>query len=190
MLQIQIPSAPIGPGWFTQAFAFLQQLGLLESILPFILYFALLYAIIIQSGIFGAPGERRARAISTVIAVSIALIPVIQHALSPSPNDVISITNRFLPSIALLAIAILTVLVMIGIIVRPEAAEGGFWKTFRDFAPWIVLIIIVLIFIASLTTPFAPWANFFFILFDPTIVALVMAILVGGLVIAYVTSEK
>ena len=176
----QITPIGYGYGWFTQAFAFLQQLGILDSIIPFILIFAILYGILKQVAIF------KDNRINIVIAISIALIPVIQHAIAPTSNDVVSIINRFLPGIVLLGVAILIVMLMTGFV----RAEGGIWGTLKEFGPWVALVLIILIFLSSITIPYFPYANFIYLLFDPTLIALVVAILIAGLVIFFITRPE
>ncbi len=89
-------------GPFSQALVYLEQMGLLDAIIPFILIFSIFYAVLEQVKIL------ENNKVNGVVAVSVALLTVVPHVLGmyPPHADVVTIINRALPEIALILIAI------------------------------------------------------------------------------------
>lgn len=90
----------------------LEQYGLTDAILPFLLIFAVLFAILQRVKVFGEKKN-----INVIVSLVIALLTVVPHVMGRYPvnADPISIMNRALPNISVLVIAIIMALILIGI---------------------------------------------------------------------------
>lgn len=181
MVLFQFTGTSYGP--FSDAIRFLEQLGIVDVILPFILIFTLLFAVLQKVKLFGPDsGSKKYNIVFAIIIASITVIPHVTGTYPPNA-DVINIINNSLPQIALVIVAILMVLLMTGII-------GGGEPKF-DFGKWIgaiAFVIVAYIFGAS-----AGWWNlygFFNYFSDPNLLTVVILLLVFGGVIWFVTHEK
>ena len=105
--------------------------GLTDVLLPFLLIFAVMFAILQKTKIFG---DRRNT--NTIVALVIGLLVVIPHVTGvyPTGYDVVEILNSALPSVSLVVIAVIMLLVLIGIF-------GGEANLFGMAAPtWVALL--------------------------------------------------
>ena len=99
---------------FADAIEALESWGLADVILPFILIFTLIFAILQKSKILGEDKKNFNVVVSLVVALSV----VIPHVLDTYPPgyDVVELINSILPQISLVAIAFLTVLLLAGLV--------------------------------------------------------------------------
>ena len=151
-----------------------------EVVLPFLLIFTILFAILQQVKIFG-DGKKN---LNTGLALLIALIAVIPHYTGRYPGnyDPVVIINALIPSAAVLAIAILLVLILMGI-----------WGAkINEGVPMIAIIIIlgVLLFVFGTTVGWWDTPLFAGYWWDDDLVVLVVVILVFGLIIKLITGEE
>lgn len=154
----------------------LQQYGFVDLLIPFTLIFSVLYAILMKIGLFsGDEGKRY----NTVISLAIALLIVIPHVLSPSPNDAINVINRFLPEFVFVTIALLILLMLVGLVGGGTQVASG---PLVGVAAFIAVIYLGLVIINALSPTSLP----FLFLSDPSFQALVIVLLVLGLVIWYI----
>ncbi len=177
----------VGVGQFQQAFRILQQWGLLDVILPFALIFTIVYSAIKNFAPDGTPFK--SDKVAAVIALSITLLMVVPHVVSPSPNDMVSIINRALPEIGLVFVGIVLVLIMTGII-KPTA---GSWiqQYVQPVIPYAGILIILIIFYRALFPYQAPyWPNWLNFLSDPALQALLIVLLIFGLVVMLVVGKS
>ena len=157
-------------GLFTE----LQNWGFQDFFLPTALIFALLFAILQKIRLFTTPGgegeqPKPNRKLNGILSLVIALLVVIPHVVGMYPQDVdpINILNQMLPSTALLLVALLVAMLLIGLFTKNAPPQSvhlilGFIATivlffviikatFPHFAPrWIVdsntsaLVIVIL----------------------------------------------
>ncbi len=166
-------------GGATGVLQMLQNWGIIDGLLPFLLIFTLMFAILNQIGIF--KGDRK---ISGVIAGTIAALIVIPHMLGgiyPAGYDPINIINQMLPSAGILLIAILLVLLMLGLVKGKESHTG--------LMTWVVIIAvgILLLSIVSAIWPSIPILKY--ISADASLLTLLIVILVFGLIVWFVTKD-
>jgi hypothetical protein len=89
-------------GIFGQWISNLEQLGLLDVLLPFLLIFTITFAVLQKSRILGEDSKR----FNTIVSLVLALAVVIPHVTNPGgPADVVVIINAALPNVSLLMIA-------------------------------------------------------------------------------------
>ena len=99
-----------------------EDLGVLDSILPFLLVFTVMFAVLQKTKIIGE-GRRQ---FNTLIALVVSLMVVIPHVTGTYPpgNDVVEIINTALPQVSLMAVIILSALLLIGVF-APGVMFGG-----------------------------------------------------------------
>jgi hypothetical protein len=170
-------------GPFSQALLFLEQLGLLDAILPFILIFAVFYGVLDQVKVFAN------NRINAIIALSVSLLTVIPHILGyyPPSADVVVIMNRSLPEIALIALALVLVIVLTGLLTKNKFEDINL---FKENAHWIAIALVGLTIYGAIAPP--TWVPGFLSIFtDPFFYTIMIILLVFGLVIwAVVGNDK
>jgi len=97
---------------FRQALLDVEQWGLSDVLLPFLLIFTILFAVLSKSKILGDK-----KAVHVAVSLTVALIVVIPHVLGiyPADRDAVVIINTIIPSITLVIVGILTMLLLIGL---------------------------------------------------------------------------
>jgi hypothetical protein len=166
----------------------LQNAGILDIILPFILVFTIVFAILQKTKILGTETDGRPKKnFNTVISLVMGLAVVIPHVtgMYPSPNmDVVNIINASLPNISVVLVAIIMMLLMIG------AFGGNVDMSKSKIAGWAVLFSIVAVIFIFGTSAYwwnlPNWAGF---LYDSDTQALIVILLVFGALIAFITAE-
>ncbi len=163
--------------YFSVALDNLNKIGLSDVILPFLLVFTVIYAILIKTKILGEYKKNRNFAIA--VAFVVALLVIID-------GHVVSIINKAIPNVGVVVIAILMFLILIGLM-------GGDVKWMgNSVSGWIALVsfvVIIYIFGAAAgwwgdtSSPWMRWMN------DPTTVATVIVLLVFGILIWFITSD-
>jgi len=151
-----------------------------EVVLPFLLIFTILFAVLQQVKIFGEHKKN----LNTGLALLISLTAVIPHYTGRYPGnyDPVVIINALIPSAAVLAIAIILVLILMGIW-GVEMNKG---------APTIAIILIVGILAYVFGTTVGWWDVPLFAgsWWDDDLIVLVIVILVFGLIINLITGEE
>ncbi len=151
-------------------------------ILPFILIFAIVFAVLEKTHILGKTDEQ-ARRYGTVVSLVIALSVVFSHfqGMLFGSYTIVQHINRALPGIGLLLVAIVMMLLTIGLWTgkKPDGSKGiGAWFTLLSG------IIVIGIFLASFNFWNVPyWLTG--LLYSPFL-AFVIAILVFGLIIKFI----
>jgi hypothetical protein len=167
-------------GVFDEGIELLESMGVADVLLPFLLIFTVVFAVLQRSKILGEEKKN----FNVIVALVIALSVIIPHVLDsyPSGYDVVDIINTVLPQISLVAIAFLTLLILAGL-VGVEIAG----KSFAGFFVLIALIAVVAIFGGALGW----WeSSFFYNWFGEETIALVVMILVFGLIIWFITGSE
>jgi len=153
----------------------LQQWGVLDILVPFALIFAITYAVVKKANIFES--ER----LQATVAVSIALLTVLPHALGAYPEgvDVVKIINAFLPQIALVLVTLVIVLMMFGL----AGATGADVDKYKKWGAYAAIIIVLMLLLNLI--PQWGWNQFTF-LQDPDLLSLIVGALVFGLVVRWI----
>jgi len=167
---------------FEDFFATLESWGMLDALLPFLLIFTVIFAILQKTKVIGEDKKN----IHVIIAMIIALLVVIPHVINPGgPADVVGIINQAIPHISLVIVAIVMLLILIGVFGKDIDVMG------TSLAGWIALasfIVVVYIFGAA-----AGWGwkipNWLGWLNNQDTQALVLVILIFGIVIWWITKE-
>lgn len=153
-----------------------------ETLLVFLLIFAVMYAILMKTKIFG---DRRN--VNVIVALIIGLLVVIPHVTGVYPGgmDVVQIIKDALPSVSLVVVAVIMLLILIGIF-------GGESNLFGIAAPsWIAVIsIVIIIFIFGGSAGWwggYGWAENFF---GSDAIAIIVMLLIFGIMISFITGAE
>ncbi|MBU0979815.1 MAG: hypothetical protein KJ709_03340 [Nanoarchaeota archaeon] len=157
--------------------------GLMDVLLPFLLVFILLFAILQKSKLLG---DRR-KNYNLVLSLIMGLMVVIPHVTHSYPSDnwdPVVIMNQALPTVSIIIVAIVMMLILLGIFGGEAhlfgAALGG-WISFISF------VLILIIFGAA-----AGWWDGWWWINDSLgaeLVAIVVIILVFGIIIGFITND-
>ncbi len=163
---------------FTDFFVYLESLGIADSLIPFLLIFTVVFAVLEKAKVFGTePGKKK---FNVIVALSMALIVVMPHIMGtyPEGRDAIVIINSSLPNVAVIAIALIMFLFLIGIF-------GGTAGGLTGIAGLIAMAAIIWIFGGS-----AGWfAEMPSWLSDPATQTLITIILVFGVVVWFIVGD-
>lgn len=98
------------PYYYTDVFQTLEYWGLSDVLVPFILVFTVVFAILQKIGIL--PEKR----FNVIVALALALGVIIPHVtyMYPADADVVNIINQSLPSIAVIVVGVMMALLLIG----------------------------------------------------------------------------
>lgn len=162
----------------------LEQWGVIDVILPFILIFTIIFAIFEQTKILSSNSESNKK-YSTIVAIVMAFSVVVPHITGSYYYgfDAVEVINKALPQIGLLLVAIVMLLLTFGLWTgkKADGTKGiGVWFTL------ISGIIVVGIFIASLGYWQVPYWLMWFLSSD--VLALIVAILVFVGLIYWISS--
>jgi len=167
---------------FNDVFLRLDSLGVLDSLLPFILIFTIIFAVLQKTKIVGE-GKRQ---FNTVIALIVSLMVVIPHLTGKYPpgQDVVTIINTALPQVSLLVIAILAALLLIGVFAPGVMFGGtGIGAIMGLFALGAVF------YIFGNAAGFWQTTGMFNFLNNPDTQAVLVIVLVFGLIIWFITKS-
>ena len=129
---------------FGDMITYFQDIGVYEYFLPFLLVFAIIFAVLEKTKLFGPDKER----INAVIAFVIGLVLIAQQS-------IVETINMFLPRVSLLFVIILMGLLLISMIGGKEFSglTGGVF---------VVMVIVVVVFVVLALSPSLGWETGFF----------------------------
>jgi len=158
--------------------------GLTEVLLPFLLIFVVMYAVLTKTKVLGETKKN----LNVTVAIVIGLLVVIPHVMGTLPpnKDPVTILNKALPQVSIVIVAIVFLLVLIGVFGHEQVFLG------MTMPGWVMLLSVITI--AVIFGSAAGWwqpgitqsiQNFF----GADSLSIVIMILVFGIIIAYITSE-
>ena len=164
---------------FENFIGWLVDTGVVDVLLPFLLIFAIIFAIMEKTKILGEEKRR----VHMVISVVIALLVVIPHVTNTYPPgaDAVNIINGALPSVSLVLVAVLALLLLMGVF-------GVEWPGLAGLVFLFALIAVIWIFGSSAGW----WGNWEWIriTFGEDALAIVVVILVFALLIWWITKPE
>ena len=160
----------------------LERIGFVDVLLPFLLIFTVIFAVLEKTKILGE-GKK---SLNVGLSFIFALLVVVPHVTGnfPAGYDPVAVINAALPSVSLVVVAIIALLILIGVFAGDKLVFG------MSSAGWIglfSLITIVFIFGSAAgwwQTGFLDWLES---LFGTDVVAVVIMLLIFGIIIAFVT---
>jgi hypothetical protein len=162
----------------------LEQYGsLTDVILPFLLIFAVIFAILQRVKIFGKDKKN----INVIISLVIGLLVIIPHVTNSYPpgQDIVEIMKNAIPNISVILIAIVMLLILVGVFGSEVDIAG------TSLAGWLALasfLVVGYIFGRSAGW-FQYWPDWLWWLDDPNTQALIVILLVFGVLVWFVTKE-
>jgi len=165
---------------FQDVFMMLDNLGVTDVLLPFILVFTLVFAILQKAKLFGEEKKN----INVIVALVMGLGVVIPHVTNSYPpgTDVVDIINSALPQVSVVLIAIIMAMILIGVFWQ------GTWGT-GLISLMIILSFAIIVYIFGEAAHWWEISGFFGFLRDPELQAMIVVILIFGIIIAFITSE-
>ena len=163
----------------------LQDWGITDVLLPFVLIFVIVFAILQKTKILGE-GKKN---YNVAVAVVVGLLVVIPHVTGKFPpnSDPVEIINNSLPQVSIFLVAIVFLLILLGVFGQDFVMIGV------SMPGWITLfsiLVILLIFGGAAgwwPDGFNQWLEN---AFGTESVAIVVMILVFGVIIAWITKES
>jgi len=157
---------------------FFQTYGVLDFLLPFILVFTIVFAVMQKTKILGDNKK-----FNVIIAGVLGLLFVVPHLLGSYPlgYDPVQIMNETLPSISLVAVAAIMLLLLMGIF------GTGFAAAASPIIALLAIAFVVYIFGSSLGLWIAPYDVFSWWSTETT--ELMIIILVFGAIVYFITKE-
>ncbi len=131
-----------------KAVEFFRDFGLFDIVLPFLLVFAIVYAVLDKTRILGSykdkAGEQPQKNLNAVVAFVIAMLVV-------AAANIVSVINEALPNIILLLVVLISFMVLIGVF----AEQGEFYKmsgykTSTAVFVGLIFIGVILIFLGAI----------------------------------------
>ena len=121
---------------------FFRDFGLFDVVLPFLLVFTIVFALLEKTRVLGVENDQPKKALNAMVAFVVAMVVI-------STNKVVTAINLALPNITLLAVVIVTFLMLVGVFYK----EGEF-----DFAhkgqhkKWVAAFVIFILVAIGLIT--------------------------------------
>ena len=163
----------------------LDRWGLTDVLLPFLLIFVIVFAILQKTRILGEAKKN----LNTIIAIVVGLLVVIPHVTGRFPNnaDPVLIINEALPQVSIVLVAVIFLLVMIGVFGQEYVFLG---VSAPGWIAFFSLIVIILIFGGAAGWWRGDFGNTLEDFFGTEGIAIAIMLLVFGIVIAWITSES
>jgi hypothetical protein len=163
-------------------------LGVMDVLVPFILVFTIIFAVLQKTKILGEDEKKQPKKnFNVIIALIMGLAVVVPHVMGyyPPEKDVVDIINHALPNISVVAVAIVMLLLIIGVFGGEVKIAG------TGLAGWAVLfaIVTVLVTFGGAAGWFGQMPDWLYFLQDPDTQALIVVILVFAIIIWFVTKE-
>lgn len=124
---------------------FLQTFGFFDIVLPFILVFALVYAILEKTKIMGKEGEEPKRNVNALIAFVFGLFVV-------AATNIVDVLKDALPVITLILVIIISFMLLVGSFHGDKEfsfAENKYWRRFLTILLFISVLLVFMNFIKT-----------------------------------------
>lgn len=161
----------------------LENLGIMDVLLPFILVFTIVFAIMQKVKPLGSD-TGRTKPFNVIIALVMAFAVVVPHVMGVKPS-VVDIINRALPNVSVVLVAILMVLLIVGLF-------GGKAEWGTKASGWIAIIAFILVFFifGRAAGWFQYLPSWLYWLDNPDTQAMIIVVAVFAIIIWYITKEE
>lgn len=155
-----------------------------EVILPFLLVFVIVYAVLTKTKILGETKKN----LNIILAVIMGALVVIPHLLGrfPPNADPVLIFNNALPQLSIVLVAIVFLLILIGVFGQDTVMLG---MTMPGWILFASILIITIIFGSAAGWWSSGVSQTLEDVFGIEAIALAVMLLVFGIIIAWITSE-
>jgi len=179
---------------FREVLLFFDKLGIYDVILPFLLVFAIFFAILERTKVLGTEKAEGSEEITTKKNLN-AIVAFCTSFFFIASTKLVGILNEGLPMVALLLVVLISFILLIGVFhsEKDEVLLDGPWKTMMMV---LMFIGIILIFAWSIKTDSGePWLEYAYDYvvdnYDSTAVsALILAAVTIGVMVWLTRSEK
>lgn len=157
---------------------------LVEVILPFILVFTVVYAISSQ-----IPQLKQKPRMQMMISIVIALLVIIPHVTSNyyyGEVDVVEVINQSIPQVALLIIAVVMALMLIGALSQNDNDMSFHMRWLK----WVALIVVALIFIDNIGIGSISGYSLTSWFGDPDFQAIIIIIIIFAVLVKFITGSR
>ena len=163
----------------------LESWGLTDVMLPFLLIFVIIYAILQKTKILGEARKN----LNVIIGIVVALLVVIPHVTGrfPPNSDPVLIINDALPQVSIVLVAVIFLLILIGVFGQDYVFLG---VTMPGWITLVSLVVIVLIFGGSAGWWDSGFGQTLEDFFGTEGVAIFIMLVMFGLIIAWITSDS
>lgn len=163
----------------------LERWGVTEALLPFLLIFVIVYAILQKTKILGEDKKN----LNIVVAIVVGLLVVIPHVTGrfPPESDPVRIMNDALPQVSIVLVAVIFLLILIGVFGQDYVMLG---VTMPGWITLVSLVVIILIFGGAAGWWDSRFGNTLENFFGTEGIAIFIMILIFGIIIAWITSES
>lgn len=173
----------------------LQNMGIYDILLPFLLIFTLVFAVLEKTKILGVKLNKNGDEskspktnLNTMVALVMGLAVVIPHATNSYPHgrDVVDIINTALPGIAMLIVAIFSFILLLGLWSgkQPKFIKSN---TIGGIVVIVMALAVIAIFVDSANVYRLPrWLWF---LQDPSVQAGIIVIVVFAILVWFITRD-
>jgi hypothetical protein len=168
----------------TEFFESLETWGLTDVMLPFLLVFTIVFAVLEKIKILG----EEKRNLNVVVSLVLALATIIPHVTNTYPLDYdpVVILNNALPSVSILVVAIMMLMILIGVFAHDKVFLG---LTMPGWIGFFSIMAILYIFGSAAGWWDSGFQNALENFFGHDAIAIVIMILVFGIIIAFITGE-
>jgi len=168
-------------GYFGGFLSYLDAYGITDIIVPFLLIFTILFAVLQKLKIFGDQSKK----FNVIIALAIAFLSVIPHATGRYQQfNIVEVINTSLPQIGLILIGLVLLMVLVGLVAGKDTGTNS---VILGMAGLLAVILLLVVFWRALFPYSSPyWLSF---MDNPGFQAFLVIILVFGLIVWFVTKE-
>ena len=163
----------------------LESWGLMDALLPFLLIFTIIFAVLEKSKILG----EEKRNMNSAIALIFALIVVVPHLTGnlPAGYDPVLIINSALPSVSLVVVGVIALMILIGVFGHERVTLGMSMPGWVAFFSVVTLIIIFGSAAGWWASGFDNWLES---TFGSDALAVFVMIVIFGVIIAFITGGE
>jgi hypothetical protein len=154
--------------------------GLTDVMLPFLLIFTLVFAVLQKSKILGEAKKNFNAVISLVMALTVVIPHVTRNY--PLNYDPVDIINAFLPGVSLLLVAIVMLFLLLGIWGDKNLGSGPSGMI-------VVLAVVAIVWIFGAAANWWQGWDWFTTFFGEDTVSLIIIILVFGIIVWFITKS-
>lgn len=170
---------------FRTVIASLESFGLMDVLLPFLLIFVIVFAILQKIKPFGED-QARQKGYNIIIALIMALAVVIPHVMGyyPGDADIVNIINKSLPQVSIILVAVLMVILIVGLF-------GGKPEWGSSLSGWVAFLATLVVFYIFGRSAgwFTYLPNWLYWLDNPDTQAMILIVAVFAIVIYFITKE-
>ncbi|MBN2881868.1 hypothetical protein JXM83_07510 [Candidatus Woesearchaeota archaeon] len=167
----------------------------IEYVIPFLLVFSLVYAIMLKSKMFGdAAKEKTSKRFYIVISLAFGFASILPHYFnsigkSTGVPDLVDITMKAFPQVSILLLVILSIFIVLGIFgARMNLMQTGMGAGILIFL--VAIVVFIFLRAGNLIGPNTPFIGKLFSGQGEEVWSLIVALAVFGLVVFFIVRDE